>query len=199
MLRSPPPASTDCTRTPDLPWATGPPLPCPGTLWVGDVGAHPPPIAQVETGSVCPSAMVAPLVAIPRYGKAAGTYRQALPSRDPGTARVVAVSDNVGEAPNCRPSRSPRCSRRDCGCDASYFRAIPFSIERRVATIVSTPFITSREAARVDPPGSSRSHRCRAQASTHRHALWTWCRTVYSPGTRPVAAATRLLTLGHQE
>nr|EJI93906.1 hypothetical protein JVH1_8769 [Rhodococcus sp. JVH1] len=32
---------------------------------------------------------------------------------------------------------------RDGGCDASYFRAIPFGIIRRVATINCTPFTTS--------------------------------------------------------
>jgi hypothetical protein len=32
---------------------------------------------------------------------------------------------------------------RDGGCDASYFRAIPFGIVRRVATINGTPFTTS--------------------------------------------------------
>ena len=63
------------------------------------------------------------------------------------------------------PHRRPRH-----GCDASYFPAILFGIGCRAATLDNTPrYQPLRRAPGVEHPGTSRIHRCRAQASPHRH------------------------------
>nr|EJI98200.1 protein kinase family domain protein [Rhodococcus sp. JVH1] len=99
-------------------------------------------------------------------------YRARRPARSPHVdihrhRRPVRLSNTVREAPDYRPSQSGNISipdvaikpvtddarERDGGCDTSYFRAIPFSIVRRVATINCTPFTTSLEVTECGSSG----------------------------------------------